>query len=61
MRRDGTSVKQREELFGELAFCNLGFCNWIRSYGFDVVPTNEIAGVAVSIDGKLYVRDLQAK
>ena len=60
LRRDGTSVKRRKELFGESAWCNAGFCNWVRSYAFDATLPNELAGVAVIIDGKLYVRDLHA-
>src|SRR5580693_1570431 len=58
LRADGTSVAQRPKMpcVGDRA----GVVTDTACFSFDDAPRQDVAGVVVSVDGKLYVREIKA-
>jgi len=59
LRADGTSVAQRQR-WSIVAPAMAGVMTDTTSVFFDDVPRQDVAGGVVSIDGKLYVREIKA-
>jgi len=59
LRADGTSVAQRQKR-SIVAPEQAGVITETTSVFFDDVPHHDVAGVVVSVDGKLYVREIKA-
>jgi hypothetical protein len=58
LRSDGKVVAQREKPVS-VVVGNAGSSQGIMQAHFDPVPPQELAGVVVSVDGKLYVREIK--
>jgi hypothetical protein len=59
LRADGTMLQQKSNSFFSL--CNAGDCTEYMLLVFEHATPNELAGVVMRVDGKLIVRDIQAK
>jgi len=58
LRRDGSTVPRANTVaLTPPELCTIGVCTAYKVLDFENAPADQIAGVVVSIDGKLYVRD----
>ena len=60
LKQDGASVPQKTIKPASLGISNAGFTNEVMVFQFEKTPLSKIAGVVLSIDGKLYARELAA-
>jgi hypothetical protein len=59
LRRDGTTAaRATTPVLTPPELCSIGGCRAFRVFNFESVPDDEVAGVVVSVDGKLYVREI---
>jgi hypothetical protein len=59
LRRDGTTVaRAATPVLTPPELCSIGHCTASRVFNFESVPDDQVAGVVVSVDGKLSVREI---
>jgi hypothetical protein len=60
LRADGTAISQSQEP-AVISISNAGWSNDYLIFGFQKKSTNEVAGIVVSVNGKLYCRELDTR
>ena len=60
LRADGTAISQSQQP-AVIGISNAGWSNDYLIFSFQKKSTNEVAGIVVSVDGKLYCRELDTR